>query len=150
VNIPTPELTEDEKARGDREANMQLAKADRQAVFKNDCRTCHVDKGVGKMGQELYAADCGICHDGEHRAAMVPDLRLPKAPRDYDYWVNWITYGRPGSMMPAFGEKDEGPLSKEQIDSLAKYLFENFPKEPVSVQTPAEVPPTAPKPGAGR
>jgi hypothetical protein len=53
-------------------------------------------------------------------------------------------------MMPAFGEKDDGPLSKEQIESLAKYLIENFPKEPVTAPTPAAVPVTSAKPGAGQ
>ena len=36
--------------------NIQNALADRQAVFKGDCASCHVEKGVGKMGAELYMA----------------------------------------------------------------------------------------------
>ena len=132
-------------------ANMELAKADRQAVFKGDCRSCHVDKGVAKLGKELYDADCGICHDSHIRAAMVPDLRAPKTTRDQAYWVNWITYGRPGSMMPAFGEKDGGPLSKEQIDSLVAYLSKEFPQAPVTAPVPARAVPAAnPTPGAGQ
>jgi mono/diheme cytochrome c family protein len=134
-----------ENLRGDRNKNMELAKTDRQAVFKGDCRSCHVDKGSGKLGKELYAADCGICHDSPIRAALVPDLRAPKAPRDHNYWVNWITSGRPGSMMPAFGVKDGGPLSEEQIASLAKYLGENFPQgpapQPARVIAPAHLKP---------
>jgi mono/diheme cytochrome c family protein len=151
VTVP-PQQVSAENLRGDRNKNMELAKADRQAVFKGDCRSCHVDPGVGKLGKELYAADCGVCHDSHIRAAIVPDLRAPKAPRDRDYWVNWITYGRPGSMMPAFGEKDGGPLSKEQIDSLVKYLVENFPQGSAPVLAPAIAPaPTdAPKSGAGQ
>lgn len=152
VNVPAAQPAAAENLRGDRNKNMELAKADRQAVFKGDCRSCHVDQGVAKMGKELYAADCGVCHDSPVRAAMVPDLRAPKAPRDHDYWVNWITYGRPGSMMPAFGEKDGGPLSKEQIDSLVKYLSESFPQGLVPVPTPAVAPVSgsAAKPGGSQ
>ncbi|MEO5802636.1 MAG: DUF1573 domain-containing protein [Verrucomicrobiota bacterium] len=148
---PTPVTNAAENLRGDRNANMELAKADRQAVFKGDCRSCHVDPGVGKHGKELYDADCGVCHDSHIRAAMVPDLRAPKTARDKDYWVNWITYGRPGSMMPAFGEKDGGPLAKEQIDSLVAYLVKEFPQAPVAVPAPVKVVPAAnPTPGAGQ
>ncbi len=157
VNIAPPApVTAAENLRGDRNANMEKAKADRQVVFQGDCRSCHVDKGVGKMGKELFAADCGICHDTPHRAPMVADLRAPKAPRDQAYWINWITYGRPGSLMPAFGEKDGGPLKKEQIDSLVTYLMENFPQNPTGAATPvvapvpALAPPVPSKSGAGQ
>lgn len=152
VNVPPPQQVAAENLRGDRNANMELAKADRQAVFKGDCRSCHVDPGVGKVGKALYDADCGICHDSHIRAAMVPDLRAPKSPRDLDYWVNWITHGRVGSMMPAFGEKDGGPLSADQIKSLAAYLLENFPRGTMPVPTPviAPAPAETPKSGAGQ
>ncbi len=156
VIVPTPEPPSSaENKRGDRNANIEKAKADRQLVFKGDCRSCHVDPGVGKFGKDLFVAGCAICHDTPLRAAMVPDLRAPKSPRDDAYWSNWITHGREGSLMPAFGEKHGGPLSKEQIDSLVSYLMENFPKGPVT-PTPAiaPLPPTlpipSPKTGAGQ
>lgn len=152
VNIPVAPPRAAENLRGDRNKNMELAKADRQAVFKGDCRSCHVDKGAGKMGKELYAADCAICHESPIRAAMVPDLRAPKGPRDHDFWMNWITYGRAGSMMPAFGEKDGGPLSKAQIDSLVAYMSENFPQgvTPRPTAAKAPQPPLPPKAGGSQ
>lgn len=129
-----------ENARGDRNANMEMAKNDRQAVFKGDCAKCHVEKGVGKLGHELFAADCAICHDTPHRASMVPDLRAPKGPRDYNYWMSWISHGRVGSMMPGFAASEGGPLSKEQIDSLVAYLSQNFPQAPTLIPVPANLP----------
>jgi mono/diheme cytochrome c family protein len=114
----------------DRAKNIQNALADRQAVFKGDCASCHVEKGKGKMGQELYAASCGICHDAEHRAAMVPDLKVPRTQRDLAFWQKWIMEGKPGTMMPAFAQIHGGPLTQEQIDSLTVYLFQNYPKAP--------------------
>ena len=146
VTIPAAPAAVTENARGDRAANMEAAKANRQAIFQGACLSCHVTKGVGKLGKELFVADCAICHDTPHRAAMVPDLRAPKSPRDQAYWANWITSGRAGSMMPAFGEKEGGPLSQVQINSLVTYLMENFPKGPAgTIATPV-----TPSPGAER
>ena len=146
VNIPPAAPPTAENLRGDRNANLVLAQADRQAVFKGDCATCHVDNGVGKMGHDLFVADCAICHDTPHRAAMVPDLRAPKGPRDYNYWSSWISHGRIGSLMPGFAASEGGPLSKEQIDSLAIYLLQNFPQGPVVIPVPA----TPEKTGGGQ
>ncbi len=122
-----------------RAKNIQSALADRQAVFKGDCASCHVEKGKGKMGLELYAASCGICHDAEHRAAMVPDLKVPRSPRDIAFWQKWIMEGKPGTMMPAFAQLHGGPLTPEQIDSLTIYLYQTYPKAP---QTAAAAPAT--------
>lgn len=115
----------------DRAKNIQMALADRQAVFRGDCAKCHVDKGVGKIGKELYDASCGICHDSEHRAAMVTDLKVPRSDRDLAFWQKWIAEGKVGTMMPAFASLHGGPLTQQQIDSLSVYCFQNFPKKPL-------------------
>jgi mono/diheme cytochrome c family protein len=129
-------------AMGNRAQNIQNALADRQAIFKGDCATCHVQKGIGKFGQELYAASCGICHDAEHRAAMVPDLKVPRSERDLAFWQKWIMEGKPGTLMPAFAQAHGGPLTQEQIDSLTVYLFQSFPRKPQSVAATPIQPPT--------
>jgi len=108
---------------------MQQAMNNKQAVFSGTCVECHVTPGVGKMGQDLYAASCGICHDAEHRAAMVPDLATVKKENSEEYWRQWITNGRglenePSPLMPAFGGAHRGPLTDQQIESLVKYLVE--------------------------
>ena len=137
-----------QNAMGDRAKNIQNALADRQAIFKGDCRSCHVDKGVGKMGHELYAASCGICHDAEHRAAMVPDLKVPRSERDLAFWQKWIMEGKPGTLMPGFAQIHGGPLTQEQIDSLTVYLYQTMPRSPKvvatvpkAVQAPVAAPP---------
>ena len=48
-----PTLTDAERAH-----DLEIAKADRQAVFKGDCASCHVPKIEGKYGPALYAAVC--------------------------------------------------------------------------------------------
>ena len=136
-------------AMGDRSKNIQTALADRQAVFKGDCASCHVEKGKGKFGAELYAASCGICHDAEHRAAMVTDLKVPRGPRDRVFWQKWIMEGKPGTMMPAFAQSHGGPLTQEQVDSLTTYCFQNFPKGPQTANTaPTAVTPAVAVPAA--
>jgi len=110
-----------------RAQGLMMAKADRQAVFGGDCASCHRQPGDGKYGKALYDADCGICHEGEHRATMVPDLHMLKLPTSEAFWQEWITHGKPGSLMPAFSRNDGGPLTDEQVTSLADYLSAAIP-----------------------
>jgi hypothetical protein len=53
---------------------------------------------------------------------MVPDLHKLTVPTDEYFWRTWISYGRPGSLMPAFAKTETGPLTDMQIVSLAAYL----------------------------
>jgi len=123
-----------------RQRNMMMALADRQAVFRNDCASCHATPAMGKSGKALYDAACGICHDAPNRATMVADLRaLPPHP-DREYWLKWITLGRPGSLMPSFAQAESGPLNDEQIDSLVDFLLSNdFQRKPPLPPLPAAV-----------
>jgi mono/diheme cytochrome c family protein len=106
----------------DRKAAMTMATANPQAIFKADCAKCHVDKGAKTFGQDLYAADCGICHEASHRDTAVPDLHALKQPTSLEYWKTMISFGKPHTMMPGFAIAQGGPLSDEQITSLAGYL----------------------------
>jgi mono/diheme cytochrome c family protein len=120
VDVQLPELDE-------REKNRLAAFADRQGVFKNDCAKCHLEPAVGKKGGELYKVICAICHESEHRAAMVPNLASLKKPTDKAYWDQWIHLGKPGTFMPAFSKPFGGPLEETEIASLVNYLLEHFP-----------------------
>jgi mono/diheme cytochrome c family protein len=134
IIFPPPAATADSPAMPvmNRGENQKTALADRQAVFKNDCARCHVEPTRGKLGHELYAAACGICHEGEHRATMVPDLHALKEPTNAEFWKNWIAHGKPGSLMPAFAQSEGGPLSDEQITSLVNFLSTTIPSAPPS------------------
>jgi mono/diheme cytochrome c family protein len=142
----------------ERSRNLQIAAADRQVVFRGDCARCHVETSVGKHGAELYNAACGVCHDAEHRATMVPQLRGRKGEFSKEYWNLWARNGKEGSLMPAFDTRKGGPLTDDQLESLATYLATEFPKEalpphlkpvpsgvpvqqPASIVTPITVPP---------
>jgi len=121
-----PKMSDAERAR-----NMKIATADRQAVFKGECATCHVQRGEGKYGKVLFDADCAICHEDKFRATMVPDLHALKTPTSFEFWRTWTAHGKPGSLMPAFSKVDGGPLSDMQIASLASYLTEAIPSRPL-------------------
>jgi mono/diheme cytochrome c family protein len=111
-----------------RDENMKLALADRQAVFKGDCAKCHAGPAKTVSGMELYHQVCGICHEAQPRATMVPDLRLINThPTDYAFWKTMIANGKPGTLMPAFAVSQGGPLTDEQIDSLAKMIDAAYP-----------------------
>lgn len=115
---------------GDRSRNLQIASADRQAVFRGECASCHAAPAAGKKGAELFAAVCGICHEAEHRASMVPDLRKLDHSTDHTYWKVWTAQGKVGTLMPGFSKSVGGPLSDEQIESLADFLAEDIPSRP--------------------
>lgn len=113
-------------AADERTRNIQVALADRQAVLKGECAICHVTPGVGKHGHELYDAVCGVCHDAEHRASMVPNLRAMNKPFRAEDWRQIIREGRKDSLMPAFAIEQDGVLSDAQIESLVTYLTGPF------------------------
>jgi mono/diheme cytochrome c family protein len=121
VVIPSPENAAS-AGMPDRKVAMALAAADPQAIFKGDCARCHVGNGRAALGEELYVADCGICHESSHRASSVPDLHALKQPTNLDYWKTIITFGKAHSLMPGFAMSQGGPLTDQQVASLAGYL----------------------------
>ncbi len=130
---------------------MQLAMGDRQAVFKNDCATCHAKPaldaaGAPVYGAALYAGVCANCHDSPNRAALVPDLKHLNHPTGAQHWQQWIASGKVGSMMPAFSKNEGGPLADDQIASLVKYLTETIPSTPPNA---AILKPVAQRPALG-
>lgn len=118
--------------------NVKIATADRQAVLKGQCAICHVNPGLGKIAKDLYQADCGICHEGERRATMVPDLHDIKVPTNVEFWRQWVTHGKPGTLMPAFGKAEGGPLTDAQIVPLTHYLTAIFPSKVPATNSPAK------------
>jgi mono/diheme cytochrome c family protein len=120
-----PTLTDAERTNG-----VMVARADRQAIFKADCATCHAKPGEGKYGKALYDAVCAICHEANNRAEVVPDLRNLKTPTSDEFWRTWIAHGKAGSLMPAFSTAEGGPLNDMQIATVAAYLKMAIPSQP--------------------
>jgi mono/diheme cytochrome c family protein len=129
---PPRAMTEAERAQG-----VALSKVDRQAVFKGDCAACHAKNLQGRYGKQLFVAACGICHEANPRATMVPDLHNLKEPTSEEFWRTWVTSGKAGTLMPAFATVQGGPLTDFQIASLAAYLNQTFPSRvPAATKKP--------------
>ncbi len=103
-----------------------LKVSDRLALFKGTCKTCHVDKGVGKTGQELFIADCGMCHGVDAKGGVSPGLLGLdySKPATVAYVRGMIANGSPSNpaMAPFSKKLHGGPLSEDQIDSLVNFL----------------------------
>lgn len=132
----TPATTTPGMADADRLRNMQTALADRQAIFtKAECVSCHADPAKGVMdGAKLYTGVCGVCHDSQHRASTVPDLRKLNHPTDPEHWHQWITHGRAGTMMPAFTKTEGGPLDEQQIEAIVAHLVRTIPSRGTQIK----------------
>jgi copper transport protein len=86
------------------------------------------------IGQQVYTADCEVCHgesghgDGPAGLRLVPrpaDLRIHTAPgvhTDGELFY-WVSYGFAGSAMPAWKERG---LTDEQIWSVINYARATF------------------------
>jgi mono/diheme cytochrome c family protein len=120
----------------DRARNLQVALADRQAVFRADCAACHATPAAGKKGEALFHDVCGVCHEAAHRASMVPDLHALHKPQDRDYWRQWIRQGKDKTLMPAWAIEEGGPLIADQVESLLAYLTGAFNTAPPPARPP--------------
>lgn len=88
------------------------------------CIGCHVAPGVGLFGEELFKADCGMCHgedaQGKVGPCLIRDYNDP-AVRKY-IWEVTANGSKRHNSMPGFIESAGGPLAKEQVDSIVNYL----------------------------
>lgn len=121
VTAQIPERNDSMASEEERARNLEIAAQNQRAIFEGDCRSCHVTPGEYLTGKPLYDAVCGVCHDSENRADLVPALAKP-GERPAEYWRPWIENGKPNTLMPGFSQANGGPLSDEQIDSLVNAL----------------------------
>jgi mono/diheme cytochrome c family protein len=125
----------------DRMSAQKIAIANRQAVFTDpSCIQCHAATakdaaGHDKVGKDLFAAVCDVCHESEHQASFVPKLAHLKEPTSAEFWKNWVMHGKPGTLMPAFAKSEGGILSDAQVDSLVAYLTVTIPSKAAAQNT---------------
>ncbi len=98
-----------------------------KSIFSKECQSCHVDKGAGKMGMELYQADCAMCHGSLDVADHKHALNGPVLAKDLGELRKTIALGNGRDTMPGFSAAAGGPLSEPQIDSLVD-LFRKWQK----------------------
>ncbi len=108
-------------------AHGTMSMKDRTKIFTAErCKRCHVDEGVGQFGKELFEADCAMCHRKQESGILSGPLIESVGYSDADlraHALDVIAHGSKNSpSMPGFLDSAGGPLSKEQVDSLVKYL----------------------------
>jgi mono/diheme cytochrome c family protein len=108
-------------------AQITVMPKDKLVLFKGECATCHVQKGIGKTGNALFQADCAMCHgikaQGNHSAG--PSLlRIDFEKEAIQKQMRAIiANGSPHTpQMPPFAKSEGGPLSDDEIDSLISFL----------------------------
>ena len=85
------------------------------------------------LGRRIFADNCSVCHGDKGNTAVWAQNGLTPSPRDFtsqraknelgsERLVFSITYGRPNTAMPAWGER----LSKEEIQAVAAYIHKGF------------------------
>lgn len=96
-------------------------------IFTGRCAACHVKNGIGMLGEELYFADCAMCHG--YRAKGIPSVGPPLIPFDYhsqsfaEQTRKIISDGSTTHRsMPGYAKSAGGPLDDKEIDSLMDYL----------------------------
>lgn len=96
-------------------------------LYYQACNACHGQHGEGLVGPALNAADLLVSAPGETRPPRliaknyIGDLR--------SYLEGAITYGRVGTVMPAWGQAAGGPFRPDQVHSLASFIM-NWGLEP--------------------
>lgn len=97
-------------------------------IFTSEkCTSCHVDKGVGLAGAELFEADCAMCHGKDAKGLVGGALVYGDYTNEkyVEHIRQVISYGsKTHRSMPGFLDKAGGPLIQEQVDSLVEYLKE--------------------------
>ena len=110
-----------------RDLHQMSSLAKEKSIFSQECRSCHVDKGAGKKGNELYQADCAMCHGSLEERDHVRALNGPRLAEDFDELRAMIARGNRRGTMPGFAKAADGPLTEAEIDSLVD-LFKRWKK----------------------
>ena len=86
-----------------------------------DCAGCHGPEGVGGAAPPFTLTDA----DDEFVASVIwraPAINTVLLRYSEEEVREILTYGRPGTPMPAWGVDGGGPLTTQQIDELIAYL----------------------------
>ncbi len=78
--------------------------------------------GDSERGAELYQTYCAMCHGADGRGRVGANLQAFPGIAVNAAIQQTVTNGVKGSVMPAFGEVQGGPLSSVDISDIAAYL----------------------------
>ena len=104
-----------------------------EALARSVAKVAPTSAVAAADGASLYAANCASCHgnEGQGMGEVFPALAGNDALANGEYVVKMILEGKPGSSMPAFGDR----LSDEEVAALAGYIRNSWGNEfgPVTV-----------------
>ncbi len=107
-------------------SNPHLKMGAVKGIFDGECASCHYKPLIGVIKPEkLYDVGCAMCHGEAATGAYAPSLRH----RNIKMLKTIITQGVGKPQMPGFGLAHGGPLSTQQIHTLAHWLS-NLPEKP--------------------
>ena len=90
-----------------------------------------------ERGSELYASTCATCHGSQGEGNIGPPLKGTQLSDDA--LERTIIRGVPGTAMVAWGEEEDGPLKKHQLEDLVTFINSlndsGLPSTPVASPT---------------
>lgn len=89
---------------------------DASNLLKGSCRSCHLERGLGKKHEALYNAICAMCH--EHKTMRIGMKLNEMRHLGRNFILTSIKKGIKNTSMPGY----EGNLSEEQILSLVDFI----------------------------
>lgn len=107
-----------------------------QSEFSLLCADCHGEEATGGTEQEIIESDLDECQQEENQGNVdvpqclpiqvtwsAPDLTRASLIYSRAQLIDIITYGRPGTPMPAWGVKSgEGAKNAQSINDLVNYI----------------------------
>jgi mono/diheme cytochrome c family protein len=125
-----------------------LLEPTRQSGMDSDFLADSVERGAERFsreavpGSEILPLECARCHGDKAEGGAATYVLPPDEPGEVVQTVQWaapslddvllrfsreevaqiITYGRPGTPMPAWGLAGGGPLPEQPVDDLVDYL----------------------------
>ena len=91
-----------------------------RSLFDAPCASCHAAPARGKAtGPEIFAAVCAMCHGANAKGGYAPSLR---GARDAAVLAKTISEGAGNHYMPAFAKSRGGPLGRDQVRALSRWL----------------------------
>jgi mono/diheme cytochrome c family protein len=88
------------------------------------CPMCPVPQAIeGSLSDmtvaEFYAANCAACHGSERTGGVGPSLLPAALTQPDDFYFETIRDGRPGTVMPAWGDLG---MRADEIRALVSFL----------------------------
>jgi mono/diheme cytochrome c family protein len=101
--------------------------------------------GDPQRGGELYVENCAVCHGTEGQGRIGASLnQFPGIDVEAEL-IQTITNGIDGTVMPAWGQANGGPLSGQEIGDIAAYISSAFggtqPIQPLPTYHPPAIQP---------